>query len=177
MKKEYLIECVNKNMSINMIAEETNRSAGSVRHWLKKFDLKTSASAGPRITRIEGKHFCSSCEEYLPYSEFHTRKRGGYSGHCKKCNTIKTKERLEYNYVSRKLKAIELKGGCCEKCGYKKNFAALCFHHKDPSTKSFGIDARNIRMKKWNLILEELDKCSLLCHNCHAEEHHPHRVL
>jgi hypothetical protein len=177
MKKEYLNECIQRNMSINMIAEENDCSAGSVKHWLKKYGLKTSASAGPRIKRLEGKHFCGNCEEYLPYSEFYIRKRGGYSGHCKKCNVKVSIERLEHKYVSRKSKAIELKGGCCEKCGYKKNFAALCFHHKDPSTKSFGIDARNIRMRNWDLILEEIDKCSLLCHNCHMEKHHPDRMM
>tara|TARA_R110002110_G_C13383657_1_gene711304 strand:- start:856 stop:1389 length:534 start_codon:yes stop_codon:yes gene_type:complete len=177
MKKEYLTECVQKKMSINMIAEENNCSGGTIRYWLKKYDLKTSAPAGPRTKRVEGKHFCSNCNEHLPCSDFHVRKRGGYTGHCKKCIVTKTKERLEHNYVTRKLKAIDLKGGGCEKCGYNKNYTALCFHHKDPSTKSFGIDSRNIRMRKWDLILEELDKCSLLCHNCHMEEHHPHRVL
>tara|TARA_B110000211_G_C13875846_1_gene462893 strand:+ start:190 stop:723 length:534 start_codon:yes stop_codon:yes gene_type:complete len=177
MKKEYLAKCVQRKMSINMIAEERNCSGSTVKHWLKKYELKTSATAGPRTKRIEDKHFCSKCEEHLPYSDFHLRKRGGYSGHCKKCNIIVTKERLEYNYVTRKRKAIEIKGGCCEKCGYKKNLTALCFHHKDPSTKSFGIDGRQLRMRKWELILEELNKCSLLCHNCHMEEHHPHRIL
>ena len=164
-------------MSINMIAEESNCSAGSVRHWLKKYGLKTSAPAGPRIKRIEGKHFCGDCEEYLPYSEFYVRQRGGYSGNCKKCTLIRSKKHLEEKYVFRKLEAINLKGGCCERCGYKNNYAALCFHHKDTSTKNFGIDSRNLRMRKWDLILEELEKCSLLCHNCHMEEHYPNRKM
>jgi hypothetical protein len=177
MKKEYLTECVQKKMSINMIAEENNCSGSTVRHWLKKYNLKTSATAGPRVKRVEGKHLCSNCNEHLPCSEFYMRKRGGYSGHCKKCTYKKGRESLERKYTSRKQEAIKLKGGCCEKCGYKKNYAALCFHHKDPSTKSFGIDGRNLRMRKWELIEKEINKCSLLCHNCHMEEHYPNKLL
>lgn len=65
-----------------------------------------------------------------------------------------------------KLKAIHYKGGKCETCQEPRP-AALCFHHKKPETKSFGLDARTFSNYKWSTVLEELDKCSLLCHNCH----------
>jgi len=41
---------------------------------------------------------------------------------------------------SRKVELIKLKGSECESCGYKKNFAALEFHHVDPKTKLFQLD-------------------------------------
>lgn len=69
-----------------------------------------------------------------------------------------------------KLKAIEYKGGCCEVCGYNKCPAALSFHHKDPSEKDFGISSGKIR--GWDKIKIELDKCMLVCNNCHAEIHY-----
>ena len=70
-----------------------------------------------------------------------------------------------------KLKLIELKGSKCSVCNYNKNSAALCFHHtKD---KKFQIDMRKCSNTKWESLVEEVNKCILLCHNCHMELHHP----
>lgn len=65
-------------------------------------------------------------------------------------------------------KAIEYKGGKCLVCGYKKSKRALSFHHLDPNTKVEGIIGTS---KAWEKIKLELDKCALLCSNCHAEVH------
>ena len=67
-------------------------------------------------------------------------------------------------------KAIVLKGGSCQICGYSKSQRALCFHHIDPAIKSFGISAKGIT-RAWHKVRAELDKCILLCSNCHAEVH------
>ena len=73
------------------------------------------------------------------------------------------------NYHRRmKLKAIEYKGGSCQKCGYNKSPAALVFHHRDTTEKDFNIGSRVI---KWESLKPELDKCDLLCQNCHHELH------
>jgi hypothetical protein len=61
----------------------------------------------------------------------------------------------------------------CEKCGYDKNSAALQFHHSEPINKLFSLDLRSLSNRKWDVILEEVKKCQLLCSNCHAEEHNP----
>lgn len=68
-----------------------------------------------------------------------------------------------------KLKAVEYKGSKCINCGYNKCMRALVFHHIDPSQKDFGISADTSR--NWKKVVAELDKCVLLCHNCHAEVH------
>lgn len=73
------------------------------------------------------------------------------------------------NRHNRKIKAVEYKGGQCEFCGYSRCLRALEFHHKDPTKKDFQISANpNI---SWENMKIELDKCLLLCSNCHAEEH------
>lgn len=82
---------------------------------------------------------------------------------------VKQKERA----LSRKLELIELKGGKCEMCGYDKNIAALEFHHLDPSMKSFQLDSRHLSNTTKEKILEEVDKCILVCSNCHRELHNP----
>lgn len=67
---------------------------------------------------------------------------------------------------------IIYKGGKCEKCGYNKCEGALQFHHLDPSQKDFTIAQQNIA-KDFDIttLYKEIDKCILLCANCHAEEH------
>jgi len=63
---------------------------------------------------------------------------------------------------------VKYKGGKCEKCGYNKCIAALTFHHKNPKEKEFTIGGRNYA---WDRMVREVNKCILVCHNCHAEIH------
>jgi len=61
----------------------------------------------------------------------------------------------------------------CHKCGYNKNPTCLDFHH-ERDTKEFGISRAYIkdRLKiPIERIISEIEKCSLLCRNCHADEH------
>ena len=78
---------------------------------------------------------------------------------------------------TRKLKLIKLKGGRCARCGYGKNHAALVFHHIEPENKSFPLELRSLSNRKWETILDEVDKCLLLCSNCHAEVHNPDAAM
>jgi hypothetical protein len=73
-------------------------------------------------------------------------------------------------YLKRKFEAIEYKGGRCVVCGYNQCHAAMVFHHRDPNEKE--LDWKYLRKRSWEFIKRELDKCDLLCHNCHAEEHY-----
>lgn len=66
--------------------------------------------------------------------------------------------------------ARDYKGGKCQICGYKKCSRALSFHHQDPKKKDFGISAKGLT-RSWVKIQEEIDKCVLLCANCHMEVH------
>ena len=75
--------------------------------------------------------------------------------------------------LSRKIELINLKGGECSRCGYKNNLAALHFHHLDPNIKEIKLDLRRLGNNKMEILLKEVDKCVLLCANCHAEEHNP----
>jgi hypothetical protein len=66
-------------------------------------------------------------------------------------------------------------GGKCSKCGYNKNYAALEFHHVDPSTKEFKWD--KLRLHPPEIMIKELAKCILVCSNCHKEIHYPHATF
>ena len=77
-------------------------------------------------------------------------------------------------WINCKIKAIEYLGGSCVVCGYNKYYGALEFHHKDPFTKRF--TWTKLRLYPWGVITEELDKCQLLCGNCHRELHDKERL-
>jgi predicted HNH restriction endonuclease len=70
----------------------------------------------------------------------------------------------------RKLEAIEYLGGKCRKCENIYHPAIYEFHHKDPITKDR--DPSKMLSLSWNRLQNELDKCDLLCANCHRLVHH-----
>ena len=71
-----------------------------------------------------------------------------------------------------KKQAVEYKGGKCVKCGYNKCLSALEFHHINPLEKDKLLNSRGInRRKSFKLLKVELDKCVLVCANCHREIH------
>jgi hypothetical protein len=103
---------------------------------------------------------CTRCNKSYEYN----RKNGHRKTVCNSCNVTTFRQR-------RKQKCIEYKGGKCVKCGYNKCNAALQFHHKDPEQKHFAL-SWNGRPHSWEKCKKELDKCDLLCANCHFELHH-----
>lgn len=66
--------------------------------------------------------------------------------------------------------AVKYKGGKCEVCGYDKCIQALEFHHLNNKGKDFGISDRGYT-RSWQKVKQEIDKCILLCANCHRELH------
>ena len=77
--------------------------------------------------------------------------------------------------VTRRMKklrvmAIKYKGGKCAICGYKRCSAALEFHHIKRGEKDFGLSSRGLT-RSFDKIQKELDKCMMLCSNCHREVH------
>jgi 5-methylcytosine-specific restriction endonuclease McrA len=70
----------------------------------------------------------------------------------------------------RKIKemAIAYKGGECQICTYSRFQGALDLHHLNPKEKSFGIADKGYT-RSWERVQIELDKCILLCANCHRE--------
>lgn len=115
----------------------------------------------------EGHSKCFICKKVLPTDDnFYPLKRGGFFNYCKECDRVRQNSR----HAELKRQAIEYKGGKCILCGYSKCPAALDFHHVDPGEKDFRISQykRPIMSDK---ICRELDKCVLLCRNCHSEVH------
>ena len=72
-------------------------------------------------------------------------------------------------WINLKLKAIQYKGGKCLDCGFSGHYAVFEFHHRDPSVKEYAWN--KLRKRPLKTILEELDKCDVLCANCHRLRH------
>lgn len=91
---------------------------------------------------------------------------------CRKCAVDAVDKRRK----AVKLKAIDYKGGKCQNeiCGYSKCPDAMEFHHLNPDEKDFSISYSG-KTRSWDKVKCELDKCILLCSNCHREIHHLNR--
>jgi len=101
-------------------------------------------------------NFCSADCREIHYSKRkldRNKRSGGY--------VVSWRQRTKH-------RAVFYKGGCCELCGYDKSVRALQFHHLLKGEKDFNISSVS---KSWQSIKGELDKCILLCSNCHAEVH------
>ena len=106
-------------------------------------------------------HLCKRCGDNDPDNFYKTN---GAKTKCKKCHT------MEVHHSKRmiKMRGVEKLGGKCFCCGYDKSAWALEFHHKDPSIKDFHWGDKRT---SWSTLEKELDKCILLCSNCHKEKH------
>lgn len=113
---------------------------------------------------------CTDCKYEKDLIEFYNSKTHSYGKmcYCKSCFNIRCQKR----WVKRKIDAILYKGGKCEDCALelsKSHFAVFEFHHLNPNNKDF--DWSQLRLQSWSKIIKELDKCSLLCANCHRIRH------
>ena len=83
------------------------------------------------------------------------------------------KRHRKYNkmyYKRNKILMRELKINGCAICGYDKYIGSLDFHHTNPEDKKFSITLCDLSRKD-NTVINELNKCILLCKNCHYEIH------
>ncbi len=169
MKIEKLQELIDRGLSQRGISEETGKSHTSIRHWLKKYNLKTVYKSFARKEIIDGKKECTDCKEFKLTSDYYNRPDGkGLHSKCKSCANKYYTERIR----KVKIRMIEDKGGCCERCDLKlkdTHYSVFDFHHIDPKEKdpNFG----RIKYQKWDIIKEEIDKCMLVCSNCHRIIH------
>ncbi|QGF21893.1 HNH endonuclease [Salmonella phage ST3] len=88
-----------------------------------------------------------------------------YPLRCSVCNT----ERVIKNAKATKMQVIAYKGGKCKICSYDRCPAALELHHVDPSQKDFSFE--KCKNRRFDALKSEVDKCVLLCANCHRETH------
>lgn len=116
---------------------------------------------------------CKSCQEEKSLDEFFSNGyypsgKKKYKPTCKVCEVAADMERyyriIEGHYGGMK----------CQRCGYCKCRAALELHHRVPENKEYQVS--NMRNYSEARMVSELEKCDLLCANCHREVHEELRV-
>lgn len=80
---------------------------------------------------------------------------------------LRKKNNKYYKERNQRINKYKLSKGCAI-CGYNKFASALCFHHQN-GNKDFCV--ASIKTCKWEKIEKEINKCIILCLNCHAEVH------
>lgn len=96
--------------------------------------------------------------------------------YCYDCSPEQKDGSAEYQKTKKraiKHRLIEYKGGKCQICGYDKCEGALQFHHRNPREKDFALSSVNLnRDFSMDALYAEVDKCDLVCANCHSEIHY-----
>jgi transcriptional regulator with XRE-family HTH domain len=176
--EEKIIDLRKKGLSIKKISEELNCSKSTASKWCNKNNLSDVGLKKYKELTID------EILELKEYYKTHTKKETSIYFGISETTVIKHSDskrvdsdgakKNSKNYrlkrrIMLKIKSVDYKGGECTLCGYKKCIQALDFHHTNPSEKDFTISGNyNI---SWDRIKNELDKCILVCSNCHREIH------
>ena len=112
---------------------------------------------------------CYKCKIVKPLSEYNTdnTKKDKLQGLCKKCNRDGLKVAQERN----RLYVENIKSNsACVVCG-ENHYATIVFHHRNPANKKFGISLGKYGTRALKTIQAEIDKCDVMCANCHRILH------
>ncbi len=113
---------------------------------------------------------CSRCGDWKPLEAFHSDGKGGKRANCSSCkNADNAVWNAEQKAETRKLIADARSVGCLM-CG-ESDPVVLDFHHRGNVKK----DDHVMRMAGRRISIErvktELEKCVVLCANCHRRVH------
>ena len=126
---------------------------------------------------------CTHCKEEKPLERFSWRNKakGIKNSWCKDCyktyddrlwNRDKSKKKLrakERHHRLRKTLFETLLNSKCEICGETDPFV-LEFDHIDPAQKKAAVSVLVGRRHSWESVQKEINKCRVLCANCHRRE-------
>lgn len=148
MEKQKLESYIKKGLNDSEIGKLEGIHRTTVGKLLKKYSL---------VREVVKHTHCKLCKNEIKNNKANRSR-------CASCNTRIRRYRT-------KVAAVKHKGGSCNRCGWFGPVAAFEFHHIDEN-KEFTIGtAAN---KSWKVIKKEIDKCELLCSNCHRIEHSKH---
>lgn len=145
------------------------------RHW--------AATIDPTSFPHEMDRECRDCHRVRPCkwtSSFTQTGKPEYRNRCNECHNRYLSRNARLNRARRttqaldrkhlvKVRCVEYLGGKCIACGYDRCIKGLTFHHRDHTLKTFAVG--QMLDRAWSILVAELEKCDLLCFNCHMERH------
>lgn len=154
-----------------------NCSRSTIADTKKNYGFVGLSPNSKKLDRNSSTKLCSICTKVLPLNSFYSNGKTAtgkikYKPSCIKCENTQRKNtftNLLFDYLDVIGKAYE-----CEKCSYSGTYGSLDFHHKDPTQKSFNVGNSSHTISVDNFmtkIIPEIEKCTLLCPNCHRSEH------
>ena len=139
LEEEVLGRLIAEGSSTSQIAKKLDCSKDQVLYWVHKFGLQMPRRTRPGAPKRVTPEQAANAVRYV-------------AAHRKRI----------------KARSIAYKGGKCQLCGYSRCNNALEFHHLDRNTKDFGLSHRGWT-RSLDTIKRELEKCVLVCANCHRE--------
>ena len=132
---------------------------------------------------------CWQCNQEKPYSEYHKKKfnKDGHNNRCKACIKVANKLNWAQYYSVPENKAKSAKRGHkqirkirdyikkqkdvpCADCKLSFHWSVMHFDHIDPTNKEIGVSRISTKNR-----LKEIEKCEVVCTNCHAKRTHARR--
>jgi hypothetical protein len=122
---------------------------------------------------------CAVCKKDLPFDRFHRLGRNGHQAYCKDCRRLRdaTLYRKNVQRIVAQKRALQAKrrewhwkmkeGQPCSDCGGSFHPVAMQWDHPEGSEKKGNVATMLQRVSR-RRFLEELEKCELVCANCHA---------
>lgn len=176
--KEEFRDAILAGCTIPQLQEIYGISRGKVAQYKRDFGFVGLTPNSKKLDRDSGEKLCGICSQTLPLSRFYSNGTSStglrkYKPSCIQCENAQRKETFSSKilaYLTRLGKPY-----ACEKCAYTGVWGSLDFHHIDPKAKDFNIgDSGNLTISDERFSSEiepELNKCQLLCPNCHRQEH------
>lgn len=177
--KEKVINLRKKGLTYERISEELGISKATISYHLKNTNLNGTLSKKIKMTpelirelnEFYSNHTLTECSEKFKISRTTVVKyvKNKFIERTQEEKNKDNYERVKSYRQRMKEKLVNYKGGKCQLCGYDKCITSLEFHHLNPNEKDFGISTYS--NLKWETIISEVNKCIMVCANCHREIH------
>lgn len=132
---------------------------------VRKNRFKSNSVIDVPITENSRNKWCKKCDNVKDEENFTLLKNGQRHTYCKKClREVNKKYSINRKPRGAKKYIIEQKDGkACTDCKETFRYWQLDFDHLKNKTKSIN----NLQNNKMEAIKKEIDKCELVCANCH----------
>jgi len=164
-KKEYryISQWVKKIKAINLLGGKC-KNCGESRIWILNFHHKNPNKKEFDINKLRNSRWSLIEKEVKKCILL-----------CRNCHA-EIHKKNNNKYPSQKKNLLEIKNIFkCEKCNYEQYEGALDFHHEDSNEKKFELHGikiyENSCLETKKKIIDEVNKCTILCSNCHADLH------